>query len=303
MSSPSKKPALGRGLGALLAPQDHEILQQAVREGFVPVDQISVNPFQPRDQFDPASLEELKQSIEQLGIIQPLTLRRIGQGSYQLISGERRLRAARLLGMSEVPAFVVNTDQQGMIEMALVENLQRKDLNPVEIGLALFRLQEECNLSQDQVGQRVGMSRSNVTNYMRILKLPPDIQWAIRSGVLEMGHAKVLAGLPAIELQLDLGQRCIEGKWTVRTLESAAKAVTDRRSSNGNPGSGKASNAHDSNATEGGAYLQVQTRLCRHLESPVRVQVQPNGKGEIRIPFTDTGDLNRLLDLIFDGSL
>ncbi|MBM3446844.1 MAG: ParB/RepB/Spo0J family partition protein [Bacteroidetes bacterium] len=296
MAANPKKLALGRGLNALLSPEDQEVLQQAVREGFIPLDQIKVNPFQPRDQFDQQAMDELKQSIEQLGIIQPLTVRRVGLGSYQLISGERRLRAARLLKMTEVPAYVVDTGQQGMIEMALVENLQRKDLNPIEIGLALARLQEECNLNQDQIGQRVGMSRPNVSHYMRMVKLPPDIQWSIRSGDLEMGHAKVLAGVTPIDVQLDLAKRCLAGKWSVRTLEAAAKALMAPRTPSPSSPAGKMPAAT-------GPYLQVQTRLSRHFESPTRVQVQGNGKGEIRIPFTDTDDLNRLLDLIFDGTL
>lgn len=295
MAATPKKLALGRGLNALLSPEDQEVLQQAVREGFIPLEQIKVNPFQPRDQFDQQSLDELKQSIQQLGIIQPLTVRRVGPGSYQLISGERRLRAARLLKMTEVPAYVVDTGQQGMIEMALVENLQRKDLNPIEIGLALARLQEECNLNQDQIGLRVGMSRPNVSHYIRMIKLPPDIQWAIRNGELEMGHAKVLAGITPIEIQLDLTKRCLAGRWSVRTLESAAKAMVDKRQISGS--------ASGSTPSASGAYQQIQTRLSRHFESPTRVQVQSKGQGEIRIPFTDTDDLNRLLDLIFDGTL
>ncbi len=296
MAANPKKLALGRGLNALLSSEDQEVLQQAVREGFIPVDQIKVNPFQPRDQFDQQAMDELKQSIEHLGIIQPLTVRRLGPGSYQLISGERRLRAARLLKMTEVPAYVVDTGQQGMIEMALVENLQRKDLNPIEIGLALARLQEECNLNQDQIGLRVGMSRPNVSHYMRMVKLPPDIQWSIRNGDLEMGHAKVLAGLPLIEVQLDLAKRCLAGNWSVRTLEAAAKAMGSQRPTS-------TSNAKETAPSLSGPYQQVQTRLSRHFESPTKVQVQANGKGEIRIPFTDTDDLNRLLDLIFDGTL
>jgi ParB family chromosome partitioning protein len=296
MSTPSKKLALGRGLNALLSPEDHEVLQQAVREGFIPLEQIQVNPFQPRDQFEEGSMEELKQSIEHLGIIQPLTVRRLGPSSYQVISGERRLRAARLLRMTEVPAYVVDTGQQGMIEMALVENLQRKDLNPIEIGLALARLQEDCNLSQDQIGIRVGMSRPNVSHYIRMVKLPPDIQWAIRGGHLEMGHAKVLAGIAPIEVQMDIAKRCLNGKWSVRTLEAAARALSVKKPSSGS-GSGSRPGG-----TSSPLYQQVQTRLSRHFESPTRVQVQTNGKGEIRIPFTDTDDLNRLLDLIFDGT-
>jgi ParB family chromosome partitioning protein len=296
MSTPSKKLALGRGLNALLSPEDHEVLQQAVREGFIPLEQIQVNPFQPRDQFEEGPLEELKQSIEHLGIIQPLTVRRLGPSSYQVISGERRLRAARLLRMTEVPAYVVDTGQQGMIEMALVENLQRKDLNPIEIGLALARLQEDCNLSQDQIGIRVGMSRPNVSHYIRMVKLPPDIQWAIRGGHLEMGHAKVLAGIAPIEVQMDIAKRCLNGKWSVRSLEAAARALSVKKPSSG---SGTGSRP---GGTSSPLYQQVQTRLSRHFESPTRVQVQTNGKGEIRIPFTDTDDLNRLLDLIFDGT-
>lgn len=294
MSSKTNKPALGRGLSILLSPQENEVLQQSVQEGFVPVNQIEVNPFQPRDQFEPEALEELKLSIAQLGIIQPLTLRRLEQGRYQLISGERRLRAARMLGMEQVPAYVVEADRQGMIEMALVENLQRKDLNPIEIGLALVRLQEEHQLNQDAVAQRVGMARATVSNYTRLVRLAPEIQWALRNRKLEMGHAKVLLGIGAVEVQLHLLQQCLKDSWSVRRLEEAVAQAnlprTKRRNTSASPTSG------------GVAYQAVETRLCRHFESPVKVQVQPTGKGEIRIPFGDTEDLNRLLDLLFDAN-
>jgi len=296
MASTPQKKVLGRGLDVLLSAQDQEILQSAVREGVVAVDAIDVNPFQPRDQFDPEALEELKNSIQKLGIIQPLTLRKNGS-RYQLISGERRLRAARLLKMKEVPAYVIETDQQGMIEMALVENLQRKDLNPVEIGLALLRLQEECRLNQDEVAQRVGMSRANVSHYTRLVKLPPEIQSALRSGQLEMGHGKVLAGIGVVDRQLDAMRRCLDAGWSVRALEAYAHSLQritpPSVSKDKDTSSGVANN-------QASAYQAVQNRLVRHFESPVRLQATPSGKGEIRIPFSGTEDLNRLLDLIFE---
>jgi ParB family chromosome partitioning protein len=296
MASTPQKKVLGRGLDVLLSAQDQEILQSAVREGVVAVDAIDVNPFQPRDQFDPEALEELKNSIQKLGIIQPLTLRKNGS-RYQLISGERRLRAARLLKMKEVPAYVIETDQQGMIEMALVENLQRKDLNPVEIGLALLRLQEECRLNQDEVAQRVGMSRANVSHYTRLVKLPPEIQSALRSGQLEMGHGKVLAGIGVVDRQLDAMRRCLDAGWSVRALEAYAHSL--QRITPPSVSKDKATSSGVAN-NQASAYQAVQNRLVRHFESPVRLQATPSGKGEIRIPFSGTEDLNRLLDLIFE---
>ncbi|MFM7496546.1 MAG: ParB/RepB/Spo0J family partition protein [Bacteroidota bacterium] len=296
MASTPQKKVLGRGLDVLLSAQDQEILQSAVREGVVAVDAIDVNPFQPRDQFDPEALEELKNSIQKLGIIQPLTLRRNGS-RYQLISGERRLRAARLLKMKEVPAYVIETDQQGMIEMALVENLQRKDLNPVEIGLALLRLQEECRLNQDEVAQRVGMSRANVSHYTRLVKLPPEIQSALRSGQLEMGHGKVLAGIGVVDRQLDAMRRCLDAGWSVRALEAYAHSL--QRLAPPSVSKDKATSSGVAN-NQASAYQAVQNRLVRHFESPVRLQSTLSGKGEIRIPFSGTEDLNRLLDLIFE---
>ena len=294
MAANPKKSALGRGLSVLLSPQDQDILQTAVQEGLVSVDLIDINPFQPRDQFDPEALEQLRASIEQLGIIQPLTLRRNGS-RYQLISGERRLRAARLLGKKDVPAYIIDTTKQGMIEMALVENLQRKDLNPIEIGLGLLRLQEECSLNQDQVAQRVGMSRVNVSHYTRLVKLPPEIQAALRAGHLEMGHGKVLAGMVRVEHQLEAMKRCIEGAWSVRALETYTKSLETVTG----PKSHRTA-AQSSMPTQGAAYQSVQNQLVRHFESPARMQVGSSGKGEIRIPFSDTNDLNRLLDLIFE---
>ncbi len=296
MAASSKKMVLGRGLSQLMSPQDQDILHSAVQEGVVSVDLIEINPFQPRDQFDPEALEELRASIEKLGIIQPLTLRRVGN-RYQLISGERRLRAARLLGKKEVPAYVIETDKQGMIEMALVENLQRKDLNPIEIGLALLRLQEECKLNQDEVANRVGMSRVNVSHYTRLVKCPPEIQSALRSGALEMGHGKVLAGIGRVDLQLEAMKRCIDGAWSVRALEAFAKSL---ETSNRRPADPTGSPSKTAPLTQAAAYQAVQNRLVRHFESPIRLQAGYTGKGEIRIPFANTEDLNRLLDLIFD---
>lgn len=296
MASTPQKKVLGRGLDLLLSAPDQDLLQSAVQAGVVAVDSIDVNPFQPRDQFDPEALEELRDSIQRLGIIQPLTLRKNGS-RYQLISGERRLRAARLLKLKEVPAYVIETNQQGMIEMALVENLQRKDLNPVEIGLALLRLQEECTLNQDEVAQRVGMSRANVSHYTRLVKLPPEIQAALRSGQLEMGHGKVLAGMGAVDRQLDAMRRCLEAGWSVRALEAYAHSLEKNAPQSGNKT--KAGAPPPAN-TQAAAYQAVQNRLVRHFESPVRLQVSPKGQGEIRIPFSGTEDLNRLLDLIFE---
>jgi len=224
----NRRNALGRGLGALLSASDTEnLMVQATTNSMIPLQQIDTNPLQPRTEFDEKALKELAASIKTHGVIQPLTVRRLAPGQFQLISGERRLRASRLAGLKEVPAYVVDATHQSMLEMALVENIQRADLNPMEIACSLSRLQEECQVIHEELGERVGKDRSTVTNYMRLLKLPPEIQGGIRDGKLDMGHAKVLMGLDRVEVLLEVYRRAIAQKMSVRQLEALVKSLKE----------------------------------------------------------------------------
>ncbi len=221
----AKRTALGKGLDALLC-ETAAILQQqaetvenlaAVRE--IELDKIEPNPYQPRENFDQEAMEDLTASIKALGIIQPVTLRRTAGDRYQIISGERRYRAAEAAGLTTIPAYVREADEEGMIEMALVENLQRSDLDPIETALGLRRLIEECHLTQDALAHRIGKSRAAVTNSLRLLTLEPELQKALRNGDLSTGHAKVLLSIEDSSLRLAMGEATIANGWSVRRLE------------------------------------------------------------------------------------
>lgn len=221
----AKRTALGKGLDALLG-ETAAILQQqaetvenlaAVRE--IELDKIEPNPYQPRENFDQEAMEDLTASIKALGIIQPVTLRRTAGDRYQIISGERRYRAAEAAGLTTIPAYVREADEEGMIEMALVENLQRSDLDPIETALGLRRLIEECHLTQDALAHRIGKSRAAVTNSLRLLTLEPELQKALRNGELSTGHAKVLLSIEDSSLRLAMGEATIANGWSVRRLE------------------------------------------------------------------------------------
>jgi len=228
-----KPPALGKGLGALIS----EAGSQVERSGRVPppsyeydgmssipLTEIEANPFQPRDSFDLIKLEELAQSIHTFGLITPVTLRLIAPGKYQIISGERRFRAAQMANLTHIPAYVRQADDQGMLEMALVENLQRSDLNAIEIAIGFQRLIEECSLTQEEMADRVGKNRTTVTNYIRLLKLPPEIQLALRKGAISMGHARALLSIENKERQLALTEQILKKELSVRQVEALAQS-------------------------------------------------------------------------------
>jgi ParB family transcriptional regulator, chromosome partitioning protein len=227
----SKKPALGRGLSALLENARTDITTKQVGEGspvvnsvsVIKIKNIEVNPFQPRTNFEENALQELSDSIKQLGIIQPLTVRKLGYDRYQLISGERRFRASQMAGLTEVPAYIRIADDQEMLEMALVENIQREDLDPIEVALSYKRLIDECNLTQEQMSEKVGKQRSTVTNFLRLLKLPAPIQKALRDREITMGHAKALINIDNEDRQLAIFALALEQELSVRQIEDIAR--------------------------------------------------------------------------------
>lgn len=291
----TKRSALGKGLGALLgdaAPlkEPHELHRivsgnpAAVSD--VPLDQIVPNPWQPRASFDPEALEELTESIRTLGIIQPLTLRKTGPASFQIISGERRYRAALAAGLKSVPAYIRQADDAAMLEMAIVENIQREDLDAIETALSFQRLIDECNLTQEAMALRVGKKRATVANYLRLLKLPEEIQKALKIGRISAGHAKALLGVDDTAAQLKLCENTIRNDWSVRTLEQKVQALLHPQVRE--------------TATPDEALPPVFTTLAaqvgRHFNDKVAVRRNAKGGGTITIRFDNEQQVREFLD-------
>src|SRR3990170_3675900 len=241
----SKKKALGRGLSALLSdntPEDKldvDIQSPAIPPGSpvsgiaeIPIEEIEVNPFQPRTHFDQEALQELSESIKVHGIIQPITVRRLTTNQYQLISGERRFHASRLAGLKTIPAYIRSANDQQMLEMALIENIQRENLNAIEIALSYQRLISECSLKQDELGERVGKNRATVTNYLRLLRLPPDIQIAVRDNKLSMGHARAIINVENPDKQLYIFKKTLEEDLSVRKVEELVRKMSPKKADN-----------------------------------------------------------------------
>ncbi len=288
-----RRTGLGRGLNALLEDSDSgkdisgsgASIQGTVGE--IEVKNIEVNPFQPRSDFNQESLQELAESIKVQGIIQPITVRQLNKNQFQLISGERRLQASRIAGLERVPAFVRTADDQQMLEMALIENIQRENLNAIEIALSYQRLMSECNLKQEELGDRVGKNRTTVTNYLRLLKLPPDIQIALRDGKLSMGHARALISIEDVSKQLTVFKKIISEDLSVRKVEELVRGISSEKKEKENK-----------NAAINPEITKLQEKLSSHFGTKIRINANKDNKGEIKIPFTSTDELNRILDII-----
>jgi ParB family chromosome partitioning protein len=290
----SKKNALGRGLQALLKDSSYFTEKGEInplRE--TPIAQIEVNPLQPRKSFDPEALNELSESIKVHGVIQPLTIRQIGPNRYQLIAGERRLQAAIKAGLMSVPTYIRTVDDQQMLEMALVENIQRESLNPIEIALSYQRLLTECNIKQETLGNRVGKNRATVNNYLRLLKLPPDIQIALRDQKISMGHARALINVKTTTAQLGILEEIIKQDLSVRKVEELARNAFNKSR---DVGMNKKSTT---NPTLASALEEVTTKLTNLLATPVKVRTYAQGNGEISISFNNAQDLNRITRILF----
>lgn len=294
--------ALGRGLGALLEDsntdqkssnkeknRDITDISSGASINEIPLDQIEVNPFQPRTDFDKQALEELAESIKVQGIIQPITVRKLSKDSYQLISGERRTQASKLAGLESIPAYIRMADDQQMLEMALIENIQRENLNSIEIALSYQRLLTECDLKQEQLGDRVGKNRTTVNNYLRLLKLPPDIQLAIRDKRISMGHARAIINIDSVDKQLDVFKRILKDDLSVRKVEALVRELTSGES-NEKEKPAKAKMPYEAK--------QVQSKLSSHFGTKIGMKIDKNNKGEIKIPFLSKDDLNRILDIL-----
>ena len=294
----SKKLALGRGLKSLLSdtPQTKNLTEvrptaQPQTSGMseILLSEIETNPFQPRKHFDQEALTELADSIKVHGIIQPLTVRKLANNRYQLIAGERRFQASKLAGLKAIPAFVRSANDQQMLEMALIENIQRENLNPIEISLSYQRLISECNLKQEELAGRVGKNRSTVTNYLRLLKLPPDIQIALRDNRLSMGHARAIINIENADAQLYVFKKILAEDLSVRKVEELVREISSTAKKPTNEKSKEKTPPRDVN--------KLQSKLSSHFGT--KVSVKSDGKkGEIKIPFLSIEDLNRILEIL-----
>jgi ParB-like partition proteins len=305
MTSFQRKTGLGKGLSALLDDSDavnppksgvnhvSETKQDGGGSsnniGHININDVETNPYQPRTEFDQVALNELSESIRVQGLIQPITVRKQTGGKYQLISGERRLRASKLAGLTEIPAYIRTANDQQMLEMALIENIQRENLNAIEIALSFQQMIDECNLKQEQLGERVGKNRTTVTNYLRLLKLPPAIQISIRDQKISMGHARALINVEQTEKQLFIHQEIIDKGLSVRKVEELVRSINSVQVKP------KLSKQPVGVSFE---YQKLQRDLASKFATKVKLKVGENGKGAIEIPFMSEDDLSRILELL-----
>lgn len=289
-----QKRGLGRGLDALLPtePPKSAPATSSVAVGTIPTAQIEINPFQPRQVFEEEALHELADSIKVHGIIQPLTVRKIGEKQFQLISGERRLRASKIAKLKEVPAYIRTADDEQMLEMALIENIQREDLDPIEVALSYQRLIDELGLKQSEVGDKVGKKRATVTNYLSLLKLPDSIKVALRTGEISMGHAKALKSVDDAVMQLELYHEISEKELSVRATEDLARKLKQPKE----PKPVK----KDLPSSQQIHLNKISKDLENRFGNKVKLSQQASGKGEILISFSSNSDLERILDLLGD---
>ncbi len=315
----AKKAALGKGLEALLGnelgdlkqgvryvsdtPYGMEQVQTAEKEAGnvetpgqmiseIPVSQIEPNPFQPRKEFDEEALSELASSIKTLGLIQPITVRRINPTKFQIISGERRYRACRMAGVEKIPAYIRETDDVGMLEMAIVENLQRENLDPIEIALSFRRLIEECRLTQEEMAERVGKKRASVTNYLRLLKLSASAQYALKTGKISVGHAKVLLGIEDEAMQDRLCEETIASDLSVRQLEQKVRKT------------GSEEKKKQKEITElPEPYMRVLERIGKFFDNRISLKRNDSGKGMMTIHFESDKEVERFLKVLEDNDI
>ncbi|MDT8415166.1 MAG: ParB/RepB/Spo0J family partition protein [Flavobacteriaceae bacterium] len=295
MAKATKKQALGRGLSALLKDPDNDIRSAQDRHADkvvgnileIELSSIEMNPFQPRSNFNEENLRELATSIKELGVIQPITVRKTGFNQYQLVSGERRIRASKLAGLTHVPAYVRIANDQESLEMALVENIQRQDLDPIEIALSYQRLIDEIQLTQEQLSERVGKKRSTITNYLRLLKLDPIIQTGMRDGFLSMGHGRAIINIEDRKSQLAIYERILSQNLSVRQTEALVRNFHENK------------DAQKASAHTTPEFVQKATPAFNDFfKTKVKIQFSKDGKGKILIPFDSEEDFKRLKKII-----
>ncbi len=297
MSAPKRK-AMGRGLSALLK-ETGEINSAADKNADkivgviadIEISQIRANPDQPRTQFSKEALEELAISIRELGIIQPITVRKNSNGTYTIISGERRFRASKIAGLESIPAYIRLADDQTMLEMALVENIQREELDSIEIALSYQRLIDECSLTQEEMSGRVGKKRSTITNYLRLLKLQPIVQAGLRDKMISMGHARAIINVENEDEQLDIYQAIIAKDLSVRQVEDVVRKLKVKNDP-------ESSGTKTATASLPEKYQEIQDNLAEKLDTDVNLVRSKRGKGKIVIPFKNDDEFERILSLL-----
>ena len=294
MSSQNKRRGLGRGLDAILQSPETDITSTDISGNYVAgavaelnIDFIEANPFQPRTDFDEAALNELAESIKVQGVIQPVTVRKMGRDKYQLISGERRLRASKLAGLKTIPVYIRVANDEQMLEMALIENTHREGLNAIEVALSYQRLIEECNITQEELGEKVGKDRSTVTNFLRLLKLPPEVQVALRDGFISMGQARAIINIEDKTKQLIILKEIIDKDLSVRQVEELVRSF--------NPKNAK---AKKQKSVLPEAFIYKVDTLSKALDAKIKVDRNSKGKGSLTISFKNDEDFERLISII-----
>ncbi|CCZ80547.1 chromosome partitioning protein ParB [Odoribacter laneus] len=289
-----KRSALGRGLGALITdaaedPKQRPEAVAAIQE--LRLEDIRPNPFQPRTEFDEEALNELAASIKSIGIVQPITVRAIEEGKYEIIAGERRFRASKIAGAETIPAYIRKTEDESLLELALIENIQREDLNAIEVAISYQRLLDECKLTQDGLSERVGKKRTTITNYLRLLKLPAPIQLAIRDKKISMGHARAIIGIEDPETQFMIFEQILKYDFSVRKVEEIVRELA-------NPKTEGEERTLSRKKTEIGDYIALQKHLAQRFNTKVELKRNETGKGKIVISFKSDDELEKIIGLL-----
>ena len=290
MAAHKKYNALGRGLDALI-PTENVRTQGSSTINEIAIDQIEANPNQPRREFDEESLHELAISIREIGIIQPITLRQVADNRFQIIAGERRWRASQMAGLKAIPAYIRTINDENVMEMALVENIQREDLNAIEIALAYEHLIENTGMTQEKVSERVGKSRTAITNYLRLLKLPAQIQMALQKHEIDMGHARALLSLDSPSMQIKLYKEIQKNNYSVRKVEALVNRIKNGEDIESSKKNVDAANSHSA------AMTTLKNQLSTFFNAKVQLTCNARGKGKISIPFADEAELERIMNM------
>ncbi len=297
MTTPNKKRVLGRGLDAILQSQETDITSTDISGSYVAgavaeidIDLIETNPFQPRTDFDDTALQELSESIKTQGVIQPVTVRKMGYDKYQLISGERRLRASKMAGLKKIPVFIRVANDEQMLELALIENTHREGLNAIEVALSYQRLLEECQLTQEQLSEKVGKDRTTVTNFLRLLKLPPEVQIALRDGFISMGHARAIINIGDTTNQLLILQRIIEEDLNVRQVEKMVRELGESKA--------KTKGVKKQSDYIPESFKRQIDSISKNLNMNVKLNRNNRGKGSLTINFKNDEEFDKLINII-----
>lgn len=295
----AKKNVLGRGLGALIAdaaeePMMREVVVSAIQE--LNLADIRPNPFQPRTEFDEEALNELAASIKSIGIVQPITVRAVEDGKYEIVAGERRFRASRIAGLTTIPAYIRKTEDESLLELALIENIQREDLNAIEVAISYQRLIDECKLTQDGLSERVGKKRATIANYLRLLRLPAQIQLAVRDKKISMGHARAILGVDDPDTQLMIFEQILKYDFSVRKVEEIVRELVNPKMEE--PLLPQKTEEKPKKTNEIGDYIELQQHLSRRFNTKVELKRNENGKGKIVIGFKSDAELEKIIEML-----